>query len=75
MMPHTGVNPRFDCLDNGTFVLVGDIDDVPVCVPKTSCRLPEFPSDIAATWGYTHNNTNKGILYTNALKRRPFYNM
>ena len=62
MMPHTGVNPRFICLDNGTFILNGTQEDVPVCVPKTSCRLPEFPNDIADTWGYEHNNTEKGNL-------------
>ena len=62
MMPHTGVNPRFICLDNGTFILNGTQEEVPVCVPKTSCRLPEFPNDIADTWGYEHNNTEKGKL-------------
>ena len=62
MMPHTGVNPRFICLDNGTFILNGTQEEVPVCVPKTSCRLPEFPNDIADTWGYEHNNTEKGNL-------------
>ena len=62
MMPHTGVNPRFICLDNGTFILNGTQEEVPICVPKTSCRLPEFPNDIADTWGYEHNNTEKGNL-------------
>ena len=59
MMPHTGVNPIYECLENGSYAVVGTVQDVPVCVPKTSCRLPEFPEDVAQTWGYTHNNTDK----------------
>ena len=70
MTPHTGINPIYECLENGTYVLKGNLSEVPTCVPKTSCKLPEFPSDIAAKWGYTHNNTDKGIhlsIYSFAL--------
>ena len=62
MTPHTGINPIYECLENGTYVLKGNRSEVPTCVPKTSCKLPEFPNDIAEIWGYTHNNTEKGIL-------------
>ena len=60
MMPHTGVNPRYECLENGTFILIGALEDVPTCVPKQSCRLPEFPKNASMKWGYTHNDESKG---------------
>ena len=60
MMPHTGVNVTYWCLENGTLALMGSIDDVPICVPKQSCRLPHFPELPAADEGYVHNNPDKG---------------
>ena len=41
------------------FALVGAFEDVPTCVPKTSCKMPGFPKDSATKYGYTHN-TDKG---------------
>ena len=60
MMPHTGVNVEYHCFDNGTLSLIGPMEDVPVCVPKQSCRLLDFPESPANRSGYTHNNTDKG---------------
>ena len=59
-MPHTGVNVEYNCLENGTLALIGPLEDVPICVPKTSCRLPDFPLAPATAQGYMHNSTSKG---------------
>ena len=66
MTPHTGVNASYECFENGTFALVGSLEDVAICVPKQSCKLPEFPKNSATKYGYTHNNTKKGRAKNNS---------
>ena len=41
LIPHSGKNIVINCLKNGTFDVVSEI---PVCVPKKTCREPIFPT-------------------------------
>ena len=41
LIPHNGVNITMKCLSNGTFAIQ---TEVPVCVPKETCRQPVFPN-------------------------------